>query len=150
VEADLLLCDHAEAVNGKLYINGGGWNAIFAPGRPISVYLAALITLDWNEANIRHQLVAELLTEDGEVVENGDPPQPVSVNAQMEVGRPPGVRPGTELVAPMVLGFQGLTLPEGGYVWRLTAGDAVLARRTFQVVAPPAALPGFPPGAFGH
>jgi len=25
VEAILLLCDYAEAVNGKLYIMGGGW-----------------------------------------------------------------------------------------------------------------------------
>jgi hypothetical protein len=129
VEADLLLCDHAEAVNGKLYINGGGWNALFAP--------------DWNEANIRHELTAELLTDDGAPVQNGDPLRPVRVTAQLEMGRPPGIKPGTDLVAPFVLGFQGLVLDVGGYVWLLKVGEEVLARRPFQVVAPPTMLPGF-------
>jgi hypothetical protein len=144
VDADLLLCDHAEAVNGKLYINGGGWNLIFAPGRPVSVFLAVLVTIEWTEANIRHELIAELRTADGDVVQNGEPASDVRVNAQLEVGRPPGIKPGTSLVAPMALGFQGLVLAEGGYVWHLNLGGSELARKPFQVLQPPQ-LPGFGP-----
>jgi hypothetical protein len=144
MEADLLLCDHAEAVNGKLYINGGGWNVLFAPNTPVSVFLAILVTIEWDETNIRHELVAELRTADGELVENGDPPQDVRVNARMEVGRPPGIKPGTQLVGPVVMGFQNVVLPEGGYVWHLNVGEQELKRRPFTVAPPPFALPGFP------
>jgi hypothetical protein len=144
VEADLLLCDHAEAVNGKLYINGGGWSLLFAPGVPIAIYLAILVTVEWHETNVKHQLVAELRTVDGEFVENGDPPQPVRIGAELEMGRPPGIKPGTQLNAPIALGFGGLALAEGGYVWHLKLGEQELARRPFQVVPPPR-LPGFPP-----
>lgn len=146
MKADLLLCDHAEAVNGKLYINGGGWNVVFVPRRPFSVFLAILVTIDWNETNLPHELTAELRDEDGNPVENGIPPQPVRVIARMEVGRPPGIKPGTSIDAPLAVGFQNLVLDIGGYVWHVNRGDEELARRPFQVVEPPFQLPGFPVG----
>ncbi len=37
VNVTLLLCDFAEAVNGKLYVMGGGWNVLFAPGQPVTM-----------------------------------------------------------------------------------------------------------------
>jgi hypothetical protein len=144
VQADLLLCDHAEAVNGKLYINGGGWSIIFRPGRPVTIYLAVLVTIDWDETNIRHEISAELRDADGVLVENGQPPQPVRVVGQIEIGRPPGIKPGTSLPAPVALGFQSLVFSEGGYVWHFNVGGQELARKQFQVV-PPLQLPGFPP-----
>jgi hypothetical protein len=145
VQADLLLCDHAEAVNGKLYINGGGWSILWAARRPVTTYLALVITVDWDETNIRHELLAELRTADGEeVIMNGDPPMPVRAGGILEIGRPPGIKPGTSIPAPMAIGLAGLVLDAGQYVWHVNVGTKELTRKTFQVLEPPQ-LPGFPP-----
>ena len=136
MNADLILCDHAEAVNGKLYINGGGWNVLFLRGAPVNIFLAILVEVDWNETNIRHQLQAELQTSDGDLVEIMG--QPVLIPAQLELGRPPGVKPGSSLLAPLAIGVNGLILEKGGYVWLLKSGENELARRPFQVTDPPA------------
>ena len=93
MEATLLLCDHAEAVGGKLYINGGGWNVLLRPGVPVNVSLAILIEVPWDEANTQHRLRAYLLTEDGAAV-GGAFGEPLQVDGEFEVGRPPGVKPG--------------------------------------------------------
>ena len=58
MEADLLLCDHAEAVNGKLYIMGAAWNLLQAPGQAISIALAIVVKVGWDEADQGHDLVA--------------------------------------------------------------------------------------------
>ena len=42
MDVTLLLCDFAEAVNGKLYVMGGGWNVLFAPGQPVTMSVAAV------------------------------------------------------------------------------------------------------------
>jgi len=39
VKITLLLCDSAQAVGGKLYILGGGWNIISPPPGPTAVVL---------------------------------------------------------------------------------------------------------------
>jgi hypothetical protein len=144
MDADLILCDHAEAVNGKLYINGGGWNVLFAPGVPVSMSLAIVLDVGWNEANVRHALRVELRTADGELVETNG--QGISIPVSVEVGRPPGIKPGSTLVTPMALGFQGIVFGEGGYVWHLLAGEIELARRAFQVSQPPNLTGLQPPG----
>lgn len=147
MEVDLLLCDHAEALNGKLYIHGGGWSILYAANRPATMYLAMMVTFDWNDTNIQHDLVAELLTADGEVVNlPGSPPVPARAAGRMEVGRPPGVKPGTSLPAPITFGMAGLVLDVGRYVWHITVDGKELARKVFDVVAPPT-LPGFLPRA---
>jgi hypothetical protein len=147
VQVDLLLCDHAEAVNGKLYINGGGWSILYAANRPATLFLAVVITVDWGETNRQHALTAELVTIDGEPVMAIAPPGeltgPIKAVGNLEVGRPPGVKPGTPLPAPMALGFANLVLEPGHYLWRVTV-DEKRAEKTFQVVDPPQ-LPGFPP-----
>ena len=54
----MLLADAAEAVNGKLYILGGGW--ALRDARPIPIAIALLIEVPWTEANIQHQLQIDL------------------------------------------------------------------------------------------
>lgn len=141
MDADLILCDHAEAVNGKLYINGGGWNLLFAPGHPITISLAILIEVPWDQANVQHTLRADLLTSDGDLVsiEGND----LSLQGGFEIGRPPGVKPGTPLNTPIAMTINGLVLDVGGYEWRLFIDDEPVARRPFQVSQPPVPQGGF-------
>jgi hypothetical protein len=138
MEATLLLCDHAEAIGGKLYINGGGWNVLLRPGVPVNISLAILIEVSWDEANEQHRLRAYLLTEDGEPVA-APHGEPLEVDGGFEVGRPPGVKPGSTLNTPLAINFNALTLEPGGYEWRLEVDDALVARKPFRVAtgAPP-------------
>ena len=89
MEAPVLLCDFAEAVNGKLYVMGGGWNMLFAPNHPVNVTVAVVLAVGWDEANRRHPLAVALLDHDGNQVEIAG--HAVAVGSEFEVGRPPGL-----------------------------------------------------------
>jgi hypothetical protein len=121
VEASLLLCDAAQAVDGKLYVLGGGWS-ITGP-QPTPSALAIKIAVPWDRANQRIPLRAALQTQDGTPVMAPTGPeetQPVEVNLELEVGRPPGLLPGTPLDAVVALNFPPIPLPAGSrFVWRL-------------------------------
>jgi hypothetical protein len=135
MDVTLLICDSAEALGGKLYILGGGWNMLYAPGTPVRIALGILIAVPWDETNQRREMRIELVTSDGDQVQmNG---QEVAANAEFDIGRPPGVKPGTTLNAPFAINFDGLVLDEGGYEFLVKIGDAIAARRPFQVVSPP-------------
>ena len=131
MRATMLLCDAAQEVGGKLYVLGGGWTNLLHPDMPSSVALGIVIHFDWNETNRRQLIELELQTDEGELVEFEG--EPIRVQTQMEVGRPPGVKPGSEINAPLASSFHGLALPAGGYRWVLRGGEQVLARAPFFV-----------------
>lgn len=134
MEADLLLCDHAEAINGKLYIMGAAWNLLQAPGQAINVALAIVVKVAWDEADQGHDLIAELLDADGErIMINGEP---VAPSGRFELGRPPGLKPGSTLNMPLAFNLTGLVLGVGQYEWRLTIDGDTVARAPFAVVEP--------------
>ena len=115
----LLLADSAQAVGGKLYILGGGWS-LGGPG-PIPMAIATKIAVPWSDANVRHTMKLALLTEDDQPVKvpgPAGPEQTVEIKGEFEVGRPPGLTPGTELDAVFAVNLPPLSLAPGGYVWR--------------------------------
>ncbi len=132
----MLLCDAAQEVGGKLYVLGAGWTGLTQPDAPASMALAVILHFEWTETNQRHQVEIELQTDDGVPWETTEG-QPLRVTTSVEVGRPPGVKPGTELNAPLASSFHGISLPAGGYVWVLRLGTQVLARCPFSVGAFP-------------
>ena len=101
-------------------------------GVPVNVSLAILIEVPWDEANTQHTLRAYLLTEDGAPVA-GPLGDPLSVEGDFEVGRPPGVKPGSTLNSPLAINFNALSLDGGGYEWRLEVDGALVARKPFRV-----------------
>jgi hypothetical protein len=87
----LLLADSAEAVNGKIYIMGGGIDRHFVPAgaeRPIQLRadVAVGILVEWGETNNRYPMSVKVIDEDEHVV--------FSVDGEFEAGRPPGAKPG--------------------------------------------------------
>jgi hypothetical protein len=133
MEATMLLCDWAEEVNGKLYIMGGGWNRS-GSATPITMGLAVLLKVEWEETNHRHRLSVRLLTEDGEPVDLEGGRVEIS-NIEFEIGRPPGVPAGTHFNAPFAFNFQAVPLRPGRYVWHCLIGeDTDVATATFDVV----------------
>lgn len=128
----LLLCDSAQAVAGKLYVLGGGWTHI-VQNAPAQMGLAIRIHVPWDRANHPLAVEVQLLTEDGEPVDAGD--GPVRALAQLEVGRPPGVRRGAPLSAVLAVNTAPLALAAGRYVWVLAIDGRERAREPFEVAA---------------
>ena len=115
----LLLADAAQAVNGKLYILGGGWS-IMGPD-PTPSAIALKIEVPWDEANKRHLMELTLLDGDGQPVIVPTPvgDQPVKLGGEFEAGRPPGLKPGTPLDVVLAINIGPLPLaPDRRYVWR--------------------------------
>jgi hypothetical protein len=138
IDATMLLCDYAQAVAGKLYIVGGGWSMLTLVQPRASMSLAVKLTVPWSRANERIHIEAALITDEGQEVmqESADGERAVRTEGDMELGRPPGLRPGTPLDATFVLNFEGLDLEAGGYVWELRVAGDPAARIPFQVIKP--------------
>src|SRR5262249_42873966 len=87
----LLLTDYSEAVNGKLYLTGGGWNVLRLPELPHewSFHIGLGIDVAWHETNSPHELVVTIQDPDGQELGEG-------LTANFETGRPPGMPQGQE------------------------------------------------------
>ena len=119
----MLLADAAQAAEGKLYVLGGGWS-ITGP-QPVPSAIAIHIEIPWDQANMQHSWRLELVDSDGEPVRIETPdqpdPQPLVLEGNFEIGRPPGLTPGTPLGLPLAINLGPLPIPPGRrYEWRLT------------------------------
>jgi hypothetical protein len=113
----MMLADAAQESGGKLFILGGGWS-VTGPTIPPSA-VALKIDVPWDQANRRHHWVLELVTEDGDpVVIEGEA---LRVDGEFEVGRPPGIAPGSFIDVPVAVSFGPFPLELGRrYVWTLS------------------------------
>jgi Family of unknown function (DUF6941) len=140
----MLLCDHAEIADNKLFINGAGWELCSTPTPPHAV--AVLVAVPWGQTNQPHPYRLQLVDEDDAPVVQPGPTGQVTIEASgsFEVGRPPGVPHGIEIGVPLVLNVGPLGLEPGkGYHWQLSidnhADDAW--RLTFRTLRQGAAAP---------
>jgi len=120
----MMLADAAQAADGKLNILGGGWNITGPDPNPSAIAIYAEVS--WDLANMQHRWRLELMNSDGEPVMVPTPmgEQALVIEGVLEVGRPPGVTPGTGLGVPLAINLGPIPLPPGGrYEWRLTIGD---------------------------
>jgi hypothetical protein len=125
MKVTMLLADFAQVSDGKLTVVGGGWS-ITGP-EPVPFGIGILVHVPWDLANTRHTLRLELLDADGRsvevAVEGSDEEQPVVFfdDVPFEVGRPPGIKPGTPLEFVVAVNSGPLPLEPGGrYEWRLS------------------------------
>lgn len=134
----MLLCDYAEELGGKLYVMGGGWSRNASADRPFNMSLAIKLAIPWNESNRPYDLTVRLVDENHEVVPNQDGDE-IALAGKVEVGRPPGLRPGSNLDFALAVRFDGLVLSPGTYVFELLVDGQVLESAVFDMVVP--ALP---------
>ena len=119
MKVTMLLADAVQAVEGKLYIRGGGWSIIGPEPTPVAI--AIKVEVSWTEANHRHELQLALQDEDNKPVMVPTPigDRPVELKVNFEVGRPPGMKVGTPLDVPLAINLGSLPLQPGyHYVWR--------------------------------
>jgi Family of unknown function (DUF6941) len=129
----LMLANHAESVNGLLYISGGGCNIhrrMVSPGGAATLShlgLALIIAVPWHQTNLIHNLIIEFRDEDANVIAN--------IDSKLNMGRSPGLRPGTIQYANVGLPIDIVFLHPGDYeiVARIEGGEGSERRWTFQV-----------------
>jgi len=79
--------------------------------------------VDWDDANRRKAFLLELLDADGQLVRLPTPEgeQTLEIRGDFEVGRPPGLIPGTPLDAAVAINIGPLPLPPARrFVWRVS------------------------------
>jgi hypothetical protein len=136
----LLLTDHSEAVNGKLYVNGGGWNVLRLPELPHewAFHIALGIDVGWDETNRRHDLLVNLHDPDG--VELGE-----GLSAEFETGRPPGMPAGQEQRLVMSIGTSATFSTQGPHAAVVQVNGEEIGRARFYLMegqAPAAEMDG--------
>lgn len=117
----LMLADHAQVAEGKLFISGGGWS-VRAGDIPFAV--VATVEMPWDAQGVQHQFKLELVDDEGRPVEvpgqDGNP-TPLVIEAGFQLTAAPGTRRGTPLSVPIAMNFAPAPpIPAGGrYEWRL-------------------------------
>ena len=103
----LILADHAEAINGKVYLMGGGWDIrqIRDFSQPVSIYVAMAVLVPWSATNQRHHFRLR--------IEDADGHQLVEIKGEFMAGRPPQLAAGTSQRHPLVFNI-GVPLSKPG------------------------------------
>lgn len=87
----LLLAESAEAVNGKMYMLGGGADRHFSQSFPTQLRadVAVGMLVEWGETNQLHAMNLLIVDADEKPV--------VQVEGNIEAGRPAGAKPGQDM-----------------------------------------------------
>jgi hypothetical protein len=126
----LLLADHSESVNGKLYMVGGGWNVLRLPELPHEwgFHIALGLDVGWDETNTHHDLLVNVHDPDGNELGDG-------LAAEFEAGRPPGMPAGQEQRLVMSIGTAATFTTAGPHAAVVQANGEEIGRARFYVTA---------------
>jgi hypothetical protein len=115
----MMLADHAQVADGKLFIAGGGWSYSGPGHTPCAV--AVIFHVPWQETDQMISFTLRLIDEDGHpVIQPGAADGlPVQVNGHFKAHRAPDATPGTEINVPMSFNTVLELAPGGRYSWVL-------------------------------
>ncbi len=120
--ATLILCDHAQAFDGKLVMVGAGWT-ITGPD-PCPSALGLMIDVPWDASNAPHTFRLRLLDTEGNDAVHGEDGAPFAIEGQFEVSQAGGSPPGADLRFVAGINLPPLQLPPGRrYIWELVVDD---------------------------
>lgn len=125
-----MICDRAEALNGKLYMMGGGIDAFNQVAFPSVIQFAVAIAVDvpWHATNHPHALHLSFQTEDANQIGEA--------GVDFTTGRPPQIAPGTTQRALFAIPNMALVVPApAGYVMVVSLNGIEKKRVGFRVVA---------------
>ncbi len=132
----LILSDAAQVTGGKLYLLGGGWDQVNVNKfpHPQNMAIAVSFKVPWTETNLKHNFEIEIAGGDGGTI--------TSVPGQFEVGRPPGLPPGQDQRAQIVVNVAWTIEAKGSYVIVARINGDEGRRFPFNVVPGPMAQMG--------
>ena len=112
VNVTLALADYVRAVEGKLDLLGAGWT-VTGPD-PASFGIGILIEARPGEFGGQHELLLELVDEDGRLVPVPDGEDALlRIEGTIEMIPPPGHQPSLSLVLPVAFNAANVPLPPG-------------------------------------
>lgn len=109
----LTLANHAEAVNGLLYLSGAGWTDHSRPTPTEDLQVSShfgigvSVLVPWTETNAPHPLTVRVETEDGDTI--------LDATGNIEVPRPLGIPPGSDQRAVLAVNVDIHFESAGGY-----------------------------------
>jgi hypothetical protein len=103
VLASVMLANFAKVSDNMLDVQQAGWSMI-GPG-PVSFYVAGIVSCQWHETNAKHNFKIEVLDADGQPFPHPESGEPVRVEATFEIGRPPGIKAGSNIGMPFAVPF---------------------------------------------
>jgi hypothetical protein len=121
MQVTLELADFGQVSEGKLNVMGAGWT-VTGPD-PIPFAIVGIVRVPWNETNRPHEMRFELIDLDGApvMVDGPSGTEAVALGGPFEVGRPPGVRPGSFIPMPFAINCAPIPLPPGSHFeWRFS------------------------------
>jgi hypothetical protein len=128
--------DHAQAVAGKVYVNGGYWNRLRFPTYPAivpSLSLVAVLEVPYRAYHQDHNFRLGMEDADGNVL-------PLEATGSFRIGAEPDLRVGDPTLMPIAIPITGLKIDKpGDYAFTLSIDGAELER--YQVRAVQTAVP---------
>lgn len=126
MEIEAFLADSVVTSEGKLFVQGGGWNAINTaslPTRHSRVGIALVVRIPYTATNQPHRFEIRLEDEDGQErplgnappESEGEAPGTISrIGGEFNVGRPANLYPGEEQLLPFAINLDGLLFDRAG------------------------------------
>ena len=130
-----MVCDGAHAVEGKLYILGGGWDRLILSnfGQEQVINLVLKLLIPWMDTNQRLPFKLDI------VDENGIPALPEPIGGQLEVGRPSGYTADEAIPFMVPIGVKLLFDRPKRLIFTLYVNDAEVASTSLRAIPPPGA-----------
>lgn len=125
----LIIADAVEAANGKLYMIGGGWDrwTSHTYPSPIRMGIAIGLLVPWDETNEKHRIRVSVNDADGQRVLP-------DIGAEVEVGRPPGMTPGSTQRAMLAINAGFPLQKPGRYEVSVVAPTGAEQKVTFEAL----------------
>lgn len=125
------LADSVEAVQGKIYALGIGWDVIYTAALPTThsrVGLGILVEVPYTETNKDHEIQIKLVDEDGQLINDLD------FTSHFNLGRPALLRSGDSQILPFAFNFDGLTFSKSGtFRWEIMINKEILGINNMKV-----------------
>lgn len=132
----LILADAVEALNGKLYMMGGGWDSMLVRDleRPVPLGIACGVVVPWNDTDDEHTLTVGLEDEDRVAVAP-------ALNVTFKTGRSATLERGASTHVPFAIKAEFLLPRLGRYSIRASIDGRPESGRSTVFSARPAAGP---------
>ena len=131
IEIDfIMVADWAETINGKLYIQGAGWDRLLRPPKEnpvVGFAIAVGILVPWHLTNRQHQIELSIITGDGVPVGQ-------AITGGFTVGRPAKALSGQKIRAPFAARIGAEIKDIGAYDIKFVVNNDITKVVTFYIV----------------